>query len=107
MHSAMNSKLLWFRGCPRPAYTHDSKLPAFRKTRFDFLQPQEAVFSETGANIQGNDSRNLSAPEFRIEQECCDQKNAHSSIFRRTFSSAFCARAGLESTGIPSSRQGI
>jgi len=74
---------------PLPAHPHDGLPPAFRQIRFVVLQPQRAVFSEPGADMQRDDSRNFSAPAFQVDRKVCDPKNPHSRTCRLKFFSAF------------------
>lgn len=71
------------------ARTHDGLPPAIRQIRFDVIQPHRAVSSETGANMQRDDSKNFSAPAFQMERKGCDPKNPHSRACRLKFFSAF------------------
>jgi hypothetical protein len=50
-----------------PAHPRDGLPPAFRQVRFVVLQPQPAFFSEPGADMRTDDSRNSSAPAFQMD----------------------------------------
>jgi hypothetical protein len=74
---------------PLPSHPEVGFPPTPGHIRFVGLPPQRVVFSEIGADMQRDDSRNFSASAFQVNREACDPKNPHSRDCRLKFFSAF------------------